>query len=362
MPDPRPFALDPARWPQTLRWAVLLAGSVFLAALLGAVHLSAAFLLGPMAVAIALASSGGSVKLPRAAFVAAQGVVGVMIASKLPASILPEIVRDWPIFLVGTLSTVLGASALGWAMARSGSLPGTTAIWGSSPGAATVMTLMSDDFGADMRLVAVMQYTRVACCAIAATAVVRLFGVAQPGSVAAISAQPEAGAMIEVAKSLALGIGMAFLGLKLKIPGGGLLLPMAGGLIFGALGFVEITLPQTVLALSYAIVGWGIGMRFSREVLRHTARLLPLIVGSILALIALCAGFAMALVHFAGIEPVTAYLATSPGGADSVAIIAAGTQVDVPFVMAMQIARFLLVLIAGPALARALSRRQLRAR
>ncbi|KEO52598.1 hypothetical protein TP2_06580 [Thioclava pacifica DSM 10166] len=341
---------------------MLLVGSGLLAAFLAAVHLSAAFLLGPMAVAIALASSGGAVKLPRAAFVAAQGVVGVMIASKLPASILPEIARDWPIFLAGTLSTVLGASALGWAMARSGGLPGTTAIWGSSPGAATVMTLMSDDFGADMRLVAVMQYTRVACCAIAATAVVGLFGVVEPGSVAAMRPQPEAGAMLEIAKSLVLGIGTAFLGLKLRIPGGGLLFPMASGLLFSALGLIEITLPQTVLALSYAIVGWGIGMRFTREVLRHAARLLPRILGSILALIAICAGFAMALVHFAGIDPVTAYLATSPGGADSVAIIAAGTQVDVPFVMAMQIARFLLVLIAGPALARALSRRQLRTR
>jgi uncharacterized membrane protein AbrB (regulator of aidB expression) len=54
--------------------------------------------------------------------------------------------------------------------------------------------------------------------------------------------------------------------------------------------------------------------------------------------------------------PLTAYLATSPGGADSVAIIAASTHVDVPFVMAMQMARFMLVLIVGPALARSVAR------
>ena len=53
----------------------------------------------------------------------------------------------------------------------------------------------------------------------------------------------------------------------------------------------------------------------------------------------------------------TAYLATSPGGADSVAIIAASSShVDVPFVMAMQMARFILVLLVGPALARAVAR------
>ena len=43
------------------------------------------------------------------------------------------------------------------------------------------------------------------------------------------------------------------------------------------------------------------------------------------------------------------------GGADSVAIIAASSQVDLPFVMAMQVARFMIVLLLGPALARAVA-------
>nr|WP_281247820.1 AbrB family transcriptional regulator [Paraburkholderia lycopersici] len=46
------------------------------------------------------------------------------------------------------------------------------------------------------------------------------------------------------------------------------------------------------------------------------------------------------------------------GGADSVAIIAASTSVDVRFVMAMQMARFLAVLVIGPAAARFLARRR----
>jgi len=77
---------------------------------------------------------------------------------------------------------------------------------------------------------------------------------------------------------------------------------------------------------------------------------------SIVVLIAVCASFGGLLVVFAGIDPLTAYLATSPGGADSIAIIAASTKTDMPFIMAMQVARFLLVLVAGPRLARVLSR------
>jgi uncharacterized membrane protein AbrB (regulator of aidB expression) len=40
---------------------------------------------------------------------------------------------------------------------------------------------------------------------------------------------------------------------------------------------------------------------------------------------------------------------------DSVAIIAASTPVDVPFVMALQTVRFMLVLLVGPWLARLLA-------
>jgi uncharacterized protein len=79
---------------------------------------------------------------------------------------------------------------------------------------------------------------------------------------------------------------------------------------------------------------------------------------SILALIALCGGLAALLTDRLHIDPLTAYLATSPGGIDSVAIIAASSaHVDIPFVMAMQTARFLFVIFAGPPIVRFVARR-----
>ena len=72
---------------------------------------------------------------------------------------------------------------------------------------------------------------------------------------------------------------------------------------------------------------------------------------------AFCGGIAALLHVWLGIDPVTAYLATSPGGMDSIAIIAASTNVDLPFVMALQTVRFVIVLIAGPPIARLVARR-----
>ena len=78
---------------------------------------------------------------------------------------------------------------------------------------------------------------------------------------------------------------------------------------------------------------------------------------SILTLMSICGLMAFALHKLAGVDPLTAYLATSPGGADSVAIIAASSDVDVPFVMAMQVGRFLVILLTGPMLARFIARK-----
>jgi membrane AbrB-like protein len=78
---------------------------------------------------------------------------------------------------------------------------------------------------------------------------------------------------------------------------------------------------------------------------------------SILVLMAVCGGLAVLLVVVAGIDPLTAYLATSPGGADSAAIIAMASNVDVAFVMAMQTTRLVLVLLIGPSLAGFIARR-----
>ncbi len=47
---------------------------------------------------------------------------------------------------------------------------------------------------------------------------------------------------------------------------------------------------------------------------------------SILLLMGFCGAIAWLLSHELGIDPLTAYLATSPGGLDSVAIIATGRQ------------------------------------
>ena len=258
-------------------------------------------------------------------------------------------------FLTLIGAVIFFAAGLGFALARWQVLPGTTAVWGSSPGAATAMVLMADAFGGDMRLVAVMQYLRVACVGLVASVVARVWTASGGAAPAAIEWFPPLAAGPFLA-TLALAIVGAIIGVKSRIPAGALLLPLFVGAPLSASHMLTITLPPWLLAICYALVGWSIGLRFTREIVLHAAKQLPRILASIFTLIAMCGALAFALHEAAGTDALTAYLATSPGGADAVAIIAASSKVDMPFVMAMQIGRLLMVILIGPSLARLIAR------
>ncbi len=336
------------------QWTFLLVLTGILAPLLQAARLPAAFMLGPLAAAITVAAIDGSVRVPGVPFVIAEALIGCVIARALQLPMLREILRDWPLFLAAVTAVLIASSCLSWLLMRWRVLPGTTAIWGSLPGGATVMILMSEAYGEDVRLVAFMQYLRMLCVAVAATIVARLaLGSAQH---AVVNPFPPVAwnALLETIAVAAIG---AWLGPKLRLPAGALLLPMALAAVLQDGGWLHIELPPSVLAASYAVIGWSIGARFTRSILIHAARAVPQVFLSIIALIVICAGIGYALAGISGVDPLTAFLATSPGGIDAVIIIAANSNVNLPFVAAMQTARFILIMLVGPALARIMARR-----
>jgi uncharacterized protein len=348
--------LAPAsQWPAS-QWIGLIVLSVGIGAVLLWLHAPAALMLGPLVAGIVVASGGGKVRFPLPAFVVAQGIIGCMIARMVPLSILGDILSHWLLFTTGVLSVVIACSLLGWLMTRLRLLPGTTALWGMSPGAASVMTIMAESYGADIRLVAVMQYLRVVGVAAVAALVARMFGVSASHGPTAIVWFPPV-AWVPLAETLALAIVGPIVARLLRIPAGAFLVPLVGGAVLTHVGWLTIELPTWLLAASYAFVGWNIGLRFTRPLLMHAARALPLIVGSTLVLIVICGVVAAAMVAMAGIDPLTAYLATSPGGSDSIAIIAASTNVDVSFVMAMQTFRMITVMFLAPVLTKFIAKR-----
>ena len=338
------------------QWGFLIAGSVLLAAAFEMIGLPAALLLGPMIAGIVVGSNGGRIHAPRLPVFASQSIVGCLVARAITGDIVLTFFKSWPLFLSVVMAILATSSALGWLLTRLKVLPGTTAVWGTAPGGASVMMLMSGAFGADARLVAFMQYLRVVLVAAIASVVARLWVGASGAVIPDTAWFPAMHWQDFIGTLMIAGLGGA-LGAGLRIPAGTLLVPMIGGAVFEGMGLVTITLPQWLLAMSYAFLGWSIGLGFTREILVHASRALPQVLLAMLVMIGASGVLALVLVHAVGIDPLTAYLATSPGGMDSVAIIGASSKVDLSFVMALQTLRLVIVLVAGPPLARFIAQR-----
>jgi membrane AbrB-like protein len=349
-------ALPLAGLPRPAQWGLLVLISAVAALGLQAAHLPAALMLGPMIAGMMMEAGGGSVRIPNIFIDFAQAIIGCLIARSITKDSVSEFGHQWFLFLGAASIVVVAAGALGYTISRFGVIRGTTAVWGILPGAAPAMILMAEEFGADSRLVAFMQYLRVAFVAVTASTVGRFWMKSGPGSAShAIVWFPPVHAAAFVFTLAIIAISFV-VGLRLKLPAGVLILSMTLGSIAHVAGWSTIELPTWFLAMAYAVIGWSTGLRFSRDVFKAAARALPQTILAIVILIGFCAGLAALVVKTSGTDPLTAYLATSPGGVDSVAIIAASTKVDTSFVMALQSVRFLLVLAAGPPLSRFVAR------
>lgn len=340
-----------------LQWLFLVCLTAALAGVMLYGTMPAALLIGPMLAAVTTGALGAGIRVPGLVFAAAQTLVGLLIGGSLEPAILASFVDIWPILLIAVVATVGASSFLGFIVSRWKILPGTTAVWGSAPGAATAMVLMAGAFGADARLVAFMQYLRVIFVTVAAAVIARLWvdtsGVEVPATVWFPSIEFNAFA-ITLATAM---VGGAF-GRLVRLPAPFFLGGMLAGAVVHLGGGLTLELPPWLMGGAYMMVGWTIGLKFDRALLRTAFKALPQVVISIVALMAFCGALAWFLHVEWGIDPLTAYLATSPGGMDSVAIIAAAASqnVNLSFIMAVQMARFLFVLLAGPPISRMVAR------
>lgn len=342
------------------RWGLLLLLSAFFLAILELAHIPAALMLGPMLGGICIGCMRGNIKIQTNMFRSAQTIIGCMIASSVSPKVLDVFLQNWWLFLLVILLAVLVSSALGFLLAKFRVIPPSTAIWGSSPGAAATMVIMAEEFKADITMVAFMQYLRVLMTAFAASLVAAIFipETLEAGTQSAIELQwfPPI-----IPSAFLSTIGLATFGAIVTrlfhIPAGYILIPLLAGAILRSLGLIELQLPEWLLAISYALLGWRIGLSFDLSSLRRAYKVLPHLLGTTLCLIGFCAFLSWILVFSFGVDPLTAYLATSPGGLDTIAIICASRpDTDMSFVITFQVARLFLLNLICPPLAKALSR------
>jgi uncharacterized protein len=110
--------------------------------------------------------------------------------------------------------------------------------------------------------------------------------------------------------------------------------------------------PPIVPEAAYAVIGVYVGLLFDQNSVQSTKRVLPYVIVSTVGLISACAGLSLILVALTGADLLTAYLAVTPGGIDSVAIMAVESRADASLVLTIQMLRLFAVVLVGMLISR----------
>ncbi|MGE4291548.1 MAG: AbrB family transcriptional regulator [Desulfovibrio sp.] len=338
-------------------WACLALVSVLFALVLHLAAFPAALLLGPMLAGTLFALRGANLRVPAWGFTLAKAVIGCLVARAITPSTLATMGQDWHIMLLVVAMIIASGAVVGLLLLRFGSLPGSTAAWGTTPGGAAAMTALAQAYGADVRMVAFMQYLRMSLVVLTASVVSRfLIGHEMEPSIQQAWLPIFTTPLVPTLLTLLMLAAALLLARWIRIPAADMLLPMFIGAALNSTGLLTITLPSWILWVAYAALGWYVGLRFTPDMVRYALRAIPQMLLATALLILFCCGAAWLLMHSLGADMLTAYLATSPGGLDTVAAIALGSNCDVSFVLALQTLRLFAVILLGPVMARLVCR------
>lgn len=303
--------------------------------------------------------------MPRPLYHLAQGFAGVFIARSMAPSVFWDAITYWPILLLVTALTLMGAFAAGWAVNRFGKVPVQPAILGSLPGMSGAMVVIAMERGVDARIVALMQYVRLASV-IFAVSLIAHFGAEAPSSQNAGSQNVGAQMLSEIeisgfdVQSLALSAAIAALALPLArlrfLPAAAMLGPLVIGSALEASGRFHLVLLDEVIGLTFAIIGLEIGLKFTKATLMKVIGYLPsvLIACVALNLVGLLLGGLLML--FLPVDPVTAFLATAPGSIETIALVAVASHAEPTLVLTFQTVRLFVVVLLGPFLMQQLAK------
>lgn len=339
-----------------LRWAALIALSAGGWALGESIGLTAAGLFAALIVAAALAVTGwGPSRVPSPLGKLAQGVLASAVGLMVHRETIAALGSLWvPVVSIAAATLVISVAA-GALLALHRDVDAVTGSLSMTAGGATGLVAMARELGGDDRIVAVVQYLRVALVVVSMPMIVT-FGFRADTGTGTVTATDGGGAEWYVALPfLALFIvGGTALASLLRLPAPATLGPLAVSAGFELGGWSDaVSVPPMLMTAALILIGWQAGLAFDRASLRAIGRILPYAALLTLLVGAACAGLGVLLAHLTGASLLEAYLATTPGGLAAVLAVSASTSSNVTFVAAAQVLRLVIMLVTTPIMAKA---------
>jgi membrane AbrB-like protein len=322
------------------RFLWLLLSAAALALLFHAIHLPGAWMFAPLAVSATFAVRGWyAVRLPNRVYIAGQALIGTALGAGFSPSTLAVIPQHAGIFTFAVVFILLTSLFNGWLLSRFTSLDAATAFLGTMPGGAGAMAAMSDSLRADTRLVTAIQYVRLLIILGSLACVAPILKAYAPhltggGGAFMLYSTDFVPWKFGVLALLVLAGWLA--GTRTPIPAGAFLVPTVLYFLLSLGG-----LPWPLLAVAYTAMGLQIGGRFHPETITLIWRVIAPVIGTTLLLLVASLVLAVIVAELMHLDLVSAYLAATPGGLDSVAAVATDLHVDTTIVVSMHLVRLL---------------------
>lgn len=285
-------------------------------------------------------------------------VTFVLVGISLGAVVTPETLKGiaaWPI------SVAVLALSIGCMIAATTSYlrlvhgwDTLSALFGASPGSLAQTMGLAVEYGTDVRAVAVVQTMRVLLLTLGFPAGLALFGLVAEGPLrfpAASHTFSLTELIVLVAVSSAAAVGL----LWIRFPGGllfGAMLP--SGLLHGG-GIMHAVLPSWVTTTAIVAVGAVTGARFANTTPRMLLSYIGAALGSFAIAVTIASCFMMIAASLMSVRIADVVVAFAPGAQDTMMVLALALHLDPVYVGAHQLARFMIVSMSIPLIAKRLA-------
>ena len=288
----------------------------------------------------------------RAGFVA---LIGVMIGAQVTPDVLRQM-ADLPWTMAGLLLFIAMAHGGNYLIFhRLGGYSRPTAFYAGTPGGLMESIMMGEKAGADIRILMAQQFLRIILVISLLPLGLSLWAGFPVGSGGGFAPGAEAGpvgprALLLIAVAAALGLA---LGRLIRLPAAQLTGPLLLSAAATLTGALDLHLPFWLIAVAQLVIGVTLGLRFKgadAALLRRCGWLSIVSVGYMLAI---GAGFAVALHEVTGIDILALFISFAPGGVAEMSVVALSLAISPALVSVHHIVRIMLTVIVLGIAARA---------
>ncbi|MGI9452353.1 MAG: AbrB family transcriptional regulator [Geminicoccaceae bacterium] len=299
------------------------------------------WMLGAMAATMAASLAGVDIAVPQAVRRPMISLVGVILGSTFTSDRVGKMIEWLPsVATMPVYVLVLGIAMLFYLRKVSG-FDHKTGFFAAAPGGLSEMVILADQWGADLRNVALLHSARLLLIVFSIPLLASYaVDIESTMPIDARHNEIRPFELVSIVTIAAVGWGLAG---PLRLPAPIFMGPLIASVIVHVTGLINLDPPVFLLAIAQLVIGSSVGARFSGVPFGLILRTLFIGSGGALILFVLTFLFAVVLHHITGYPLTLILLALIPGGFPEMSLIALSMGMDPAFVVTHHATRTLII-------------------